>query len=90
LTQLALALKVPGDRRHGPSAIAFSPCGRRLATAHANGDLHVWAWPTGEHVASVRGRWGSPHAANVLDERRVTIIRRDIEQSRPVGVWTRP
>jgi WD40 repeat protein len=90
LAELAVWLELPGDRFTGPNAVAFSPSGRRIATAHGDGELHLWAWPTGEHVTSVRGRWESLHAVAFLDEQRVAAVGRDVDGSPPVGVWAIP
>lgn len=36
----------------GLSAVSYSPDGKSIATAHGNGDVHLWDWPSGKQLAS--------------------------------------
>lgn len=74
-------------RPTGCAGVAFSPDGSRLASAHTSGELHVWDAVTGEHITTVRGRHESLSGCGWLDDARVALGGRDVDESPAVSVF---
>ncbi|WP_176611615.1 DUF4303 domain-containing protein [Actinomadura sp. WMMB 499] len=70
-----------------PADLAFSPNGTVLATAHEDGDVHVWEVGTGRHVRRLRGPQESMNAVVWLDDERLAAAGRDVDSGPPVRVW---
>ncbi|MEV5828662.1 DUF4303 domain-containing protein [Spirillospora sp. NPDC052242] len=71
-----------------PADLAFSPNGTVLATAHEDGDVHVWEVGTGRHVRRLRGAQEAMNAVVWLDGARLAAAGRDVDAGPPVCVWT--
>ncbi|GGV16150.1 hypothetical protein GCM10010182_41150 [Actinomadura cremea] len=70
-----------------PADLAFSPDGTVLATAHEDGDVHVWEIGTGRHVRRLRGPQESMSAVVWLDGARLAAAGRDVDLGPPVHVF---
>ncbi|MBE1532013.1 DUF4303 domain-containing protein [Actinomadura algeriensis] len=70
-----------------PADLAFSPNGTVLATAHADGDVHVWEVATGRHVRRLRGPQEAMNAVVWLDDARLAAAGRDVDAGPPVHVF---
>lgn len=68
--------------------LAFSPNGTLLASAHHNGDVHVWDAATGAHRHRLRGVQEAMHAVVFLDDDHLAAGGRDVDCGPPVYVWT--
>jgi uncharacterized protein DUF4303/putative pyrroloquinoline-quinone binding quinoprotein/WD40 domain-containing protein len=67
--------------------LAFSPSGTVLASAHAEGDIHLWNTESGEHRLRLRGRQDSIAAVVFLDEGRLAAAGLDYDRGPPVDIW---
>ncbi|XRQ08715.1 DUF4303 domain-containing protein [Actinomadura welshii] len=68
--------------------LAFSPDGGLLASAHSNGDVHVWDVGAGRHAHRLRGLQESMSAVAFIDDHRVAGAGRDVDSGPPLYVWT--
>jgi WD40 repeat protein len=83
-------LRLPGAENQLRDAVcdlAFSPSGAVLASAHAEGDIHLWDTESGEHRLRLRGRQESMVAVVFVDERRLAAAGRDVDYGPPVYIW---
>jgi WD40 repeat protein len=84
------SLRLPGAENQLRDAVcdlAFSPGGAVLASAHAEGDIHLWNTESGEHRLRLRGRQDSMEAVVFVDEGRLAAAGRDVDRGPPVYVW---
>jgi WD40 repeat protein len=76
----------PGE----PADLAFSPDGTLLASAHRDGNLHIWQVGTGQHLQRLRGVQESMTAVVFTDDHHLAAAGRDIDAGPPVYLWTIP
>jgi Domain of unknown function (DUF4303)/PQQ-like domain/WD domain, G-beta repeat len=67
--------------------LTFSPSGAVLASAHAEGDIHLWNTESGEHRLRLRGRQESMAAVVFIDEHRLAAAGLDLDCGPPVYIW---
>jgi WD40 repeat protein len=71
-----------------PADLAFSPDGTLLASAHDNGDVHIWEVGTGRHLQPLRGVQESMTAVVFIDDHHLAAAGRDVDAAQPVYLWT--
>ena len=67
--------------------LAFSPDGSRLATAHTNGELHIWDVASAAHLTTVRARHESLSTCAWRDDAHVALCGRDVDEGAAVYVF---
>lgn len=83
-------LRLPGSEnplRDAVCDLTFSPSGAVLASAHAEGDIHLWNTESREHRLRLRGRQESMAAVVFIDERRLAAAGLDYDHGPPVYIW---
>ena len=84
---LAESARSESYRPTGCVGVAFSPDGARIASAHTSGELHIWDAAVGEHVTTVRGRHESLCGCGWLDDSRVALAGRDVDEGPAVYIF---
>jgi hypothetical protein len=81
------AIALPGHARARITALAFSPSGKRLASAGDDAHVRVFDVATRRLLADVRGRQESMSAVVFLDENEIAAAGCDVSNGPPVYVW---
>jgi WD40 repeat protein len=66
--------------------LTFSPSGAVLASAHSEGDIHLWNAESGEHLR-LRGRQDSMATVVFIDEGCLAAAGLDYDHGSPVYLW---